>query len=176
MTEQWRPVVGFEGLYEASDAGCVKSVKRIVPRVDGRPLSVKERVLRPSRHKQGYLQVTMSKDGRRYCDYVHRIVARSFLGEPPDGHLVCHLDNNPAHNAVSNLIYGTQNLNMKHRDAHGNTRRGDKHSRAKLTSSDIVDIRSLHAFGARKAALAECFGVSRTHVGTILTGDVWAHI
>jgi hypothetical protein len=81
MTEEhWKPVVGYEGLYEVSDRGRVKSVAKVS--VDGR--SYRERILKPfvSRSIPGlaYLAIKLSRDGAKKSNYVHRMVLSAFVG------------------------------------------------------------------------------------------------
>lgn len=99
MSERWLPVPGYEGLYEVSDRGLIRSVKR-----SPRPLS-------PTPSGKGYMKVTLSRDGVRWDTYVHRLVLTAFVGPCPEGHEACHQDGVPANNALSNLRWGTSSDN-----------------------------------------------------------------
>ena len=102
MTAEWKPVLGWEGMYEISDTGGVWSIRR------GRPL-------KPFTNKLGYQLVDLKDGGRREMTRVHRLVCTAFHGEqPPDRPLVMHLDNDPGNNQASNLKWGTQLENMGH--------------------------------------------------------------
>lgn len=108
MREQWRPIAGYEGLYEISDQGRVKSLRF------GR-----ERILNPrsGNGAAGHLAVTLP--GRKN-HYVHRMVAEAFLGPcPVEGHIVCHKNGNAGDNRAENLYWGSRKENVldtwKHR-------------------------------------------------------------
>lgn len=116
MGERWIPIPGYEGRYEVSDLGNVRSLARISVRSNGRPLPVRERILKPTAHyRSGHLRVFL--EGK--CIEVHRLVAAAFLGPRPDGLEVCHWDDNPRNNHVSNLRYGTFSDNMRDRVRNG---------------------------------------------------------
>jgi hypothetical protein len=115
--ERWLPVPGFEGMYEVSDMGRVRSWKRWG--VDG------ARILKPHPDGDGYLKVALHRDSKRFDVAIHRLVPLAFIGPPPQGHEVRHLDGDPANNHLSNLRYGTQFENAQDRVAHGR----DAHAR-----------------------------------------------
>lgn len=111
MSETWLPVVGYEGFYEVSDHGRVRSLDR-VEQINNRwgPMTrvKKGKVLTPG-SRRGYLNVDLRAPGERPRHHlVHRLVARAFLGPHPDGKgLVLHRDDDPADNRVGNLRWGT---------------------------------------------------------------------
>ena len=109
MTEIWKPVVGFEGLYEVSNLGRVKSLydqfKR--PRVLIRKESVKP---------EGYCYLDLK--GKQF--YVHRLVAMAFIENPQNKPFVNHKDSNPSNNHVDNLEWVTHAENAQHGYKHGN--------------------------------------------------------
>ena len=100
MTEEWRPVVGYEGFYEVSDQGRVR-------RVAAGQGSVAGRILRPSSDPKGRQQVTLSGGGVARRRRVHHLVLEAFVGPRPDGMVACHWDDNPRNNALANLRWGT---------------------------------------------------------------------
>lgn len=95
--ETWKPVVGYEGLYEVSDMGRVKSLNY---RRTG-----KEEILKLEPDTLGYLRVGLYKNGKRERVKVHILVMRTFKGECPKGHEVDHYDWNPKNNRLENLRY-----------------------------------------------------------------------
>lgn len=111
--EAWLPVEGFEGFYEVSSLGRVRSLARTIH------LSTGPRRL-PSREvgtgidgSNGYRRVSLTGHGKAALRRVHAMVAAAFIGPRPKGMVVRHLDSNPGNNAASNLAYGTQSENMK---------------------------------------------------------------
>lgn len=128
--ETWLPVVGYEGLYEVSDHGRVRSIRRVVMRSDGTPLPVAERIL------AGYTNVesngatrrtvNLSCDGRRRTRYIHSLVMEAFIGPRPAGADICHGNGDGADNSLSNLRYDSRSANLL--DA---VRHGTHHSAAK---------------------------------------------
>lgn len=108
--EQWLPVVGFQGFYEVSSTGLVRSLPRTY---------TKGRVLRPASLKYGHLHVDLWANGVGKTMFVHSMVAEAFLGPCPPGLQVRHLDGNARNNAVTNLAYGTASENAYDRTRHG---------------------------------------------------------
>src|SRR5690242_190605 len=114
--EQWRPVVGYEGAYEVSDHGRVRSLMREVPAGQrGGTRLVPGRLLVAPLGRNGYRQVTL----RRRTHLVHALVATAFLGERPPGLEVCHNDGDSENNAVANLRYDTVSENRLDTVRHG---------------------------------------------------------
>ncbi len=114
--EVWVPAAGYEGRYEVSSFGRIKSLSRIATCKNGRTRTVSGKILSPSVHpKTGRLSLCL--EGKMW--FVHRIVAVSFLGPCPDGMHVCHWDDNPKNNCVTNLRYATCSENMFDRVRNG---------------------------------------------------------
>ena len=104
--EEWRPIDGYEGAYEVSNLGRVKSVGRIVKRASS-SMRIQGRILKPVINEHGYEVVHMRKGGKVYGYLVHRLVAAAFLPQDPDPDrwIVDHIDGIKTHNYVSNLRY-----------------------------------------------------------------------
>lgn len=113
--ETWRPVLGFEGTYEVSDLGCVRSLDRTTK--GGR--HIPGVLLRQASGPTGYRHVTLQLDGRRETRSVHRIVLEAFKGRRPVGMEACHGAGGPADNRLSNLRWGTHSENNLDRVAAG---------------------------------------------------------
>ena len=108
--EFWLPVKDYEGLYEVSNFGRVKSLARINPRNVFMP----ERIMSSHILKKGYRKLTLSKSGINKKFWVHRLVAIAFIPNPENKKEVNHIDCNPSNNHVSNLEWVTPSENMKH--------------------------------------------------------------
>lgn len=119
MSEEWRPVVGYEGLYEVSSLGRVRGVDRKVPR-SGHALTVRGRIMRPHPNSRGhYLIVDLTYAGQRRTRLVHRLVGEAFFGPLPHGLQTRHLNGNSFDNRLVNLRYGTRLENVQDAIAHG---------------------------------------------------------
>ena len=110
MKEQWKPISGYEGLYEVSDLGRVKSFDRI----DKIGRLHKGRVLKAAKEGGGYSFVSLFRNGVRSHKKVHQLVAEAFLGKCPNGYEVNHIDENKSNNSCNNLEYVTRHENLVH--------------------------------------------------------------
>ena len=122
----WKPVPGYEGSYEVSSTGLVRSCSRSVRGPGGHAKRIAGTVLSPSTSKTGYKRVTLYKDGRQKTFGVHQIVLAAFVGPAPAGTETCHNDGNPANNHLENLRYDTKRANQLDRIAHGNNDRSNR--------------------------------------------------
>lgn len=115
MDEVWRPVPGFEGAYEASSFGRIRSLERkarngrLWPGV----------MLKACQHPNGHLQVTLSLHNSKGRQWVHRLVLLSFLGPAPAGMEAIHRNGDPQDNHLDNLEWGTRARNVRDQVRHG---------------------------------------------------------
>lgn len=119
MNECWRPIAGFEGIYEASTTGKVRSVDRATKLANGNVRKYRGQLISQFENSAGYYVIRLSKNGKTSPHRVHRIVAETFIGERGQGLEIRHLDGNPKNNDVSNLKYGTHSENMFDKRGHG---------------------------------------------------------
>ena len=121
MSEQWRDVVGYEGLYEVSDCGQVRTVARTIVRRNGRVQPAPQRILRLKPTRQGYWRIGLTKElaGRQEFHFVHRLVLEAFVGPRPEGMECRHLNGDPGNNIVENLCWGTHSENSLDKRRHG---------------------------------------------------------
>lgn len=108
LSENWLPVVGYEGIYEVSDLGRV----RALPRIDAQGGNRRLRVFKPSRMDAwGHRGVTLRRDGVIRSFYVHSLVLEAFVGPRPPGMEGCHWNDVPDDNRLTNLRWGTRSEN-----------------------------------------------------------------
>jgi transposase len=169
-TEVWRPVVGYEGLYEVSDRGRVRGVDRCG--ADGR--RVKGKLLNPNPTHGGYFAVTLRKSGIPKTLKVHKLVLRAFVGPCPTGMEARHFpDRDPTNNRLCNLSWASHAQNCADRSFHGTQRRGDTHGRSKISSRDLERIFDLRESGLLVREIAKQIGLSSSQVKRILTRKSW---
>ena len=176
MKERWRPVVGFEGLYEVSDQGRVRGLDRLIAHPRGGVRRWPGRVLRACVMPHGYLEVSLCKDGTRTLRTVHSVVAEAFHGPAPAGHEVAHENGRRADCRASNLSWKTRKDNHADKIRHGTTNRGERQWKSKLTKARVLLARRLAAEGVSQGVLGERFGVNRETIGKVVRRETWAHI
>lgn len=109
IAERWLPVVGFEGLYEVSDLGRVRSLGR----VDALGRSYPPLILAQEVKTNGRHRVKLCDAGRQERRQVHRLVLEAFVGQCPDGLEACHWNDDPHDNRLSNLRWDTKGANSR---------------------------------------------------------------
>ena len=109
--EYWKPIVGYENLYEVSNLGRIRSFDRWVKSKNGSIRICRGRILKPYTNKDGYLYVVLSKNNKHKTYKVHRLVAQAFLDNPNNLPQVNHKDENPLNNNVNNLEWCNSKYN-----------------------------------------------------------------
>jgi len=109
--EIWKDITGYEGLYQVSNTGKVRSLDRITNGPYGSKRLVKGRELVLHKSGSGYLFANLAKDSKHICKEVHRLVMNEFVGPRFNDLVVDHIDNNKLNNHVSNLQYVTHRFN-----------------------------------------------------------------
>lgn len=128
--EEWRAIPGYEGLYEVSSLGQVRSMTRTVParnRFGSMLKRYEGRVKATHLDKDGYVYLGLYRGGTGQMHRVSRLVLLAFVGQPEPGMEACHDDHDKTNNALSNLSWGTRLENEQAKTAAGrrpaNTRR-----------------------------------------------------
>lgn len=159
--EEWRDIPGYEGRYQVSNLGRVRSLDRRVPCCCGATRLMRGRVLKPASSKRDpHLSVVLGHGAAG--SLVHKLVALAFLGACPVGQEVRHLDGNPQNNRADNLAYGTRTENILDVYHVGKAWRT-------LTAEQALEIRRRLLAGERGADLAKEYGVSQSCVSAIKT-------
>lgn len=124
---KWKDVVGYEGLYQVSNTGLVRSLDREVPHGKyGGTRRLRGRVLRGSPNNYGLLMVSLSKDGVQPKVPIHQIVAAAWLGPKPEGTIIRHGSGGSLDNSIENLCYGSKSDDLLAKPRNGTlVRRSD---------------------------------------------------
>ena len=171
--EKWLAIPTWEGLYEASSLGRIRSLTRMRPMPNGGMRAHVGKVLAPSVGASGYLQVVLNDCARKVTIPVHRAVCRAFHGPKQKGLQCRHLDGNQRNNAASNLEWGTPLQNAGDRLRHGTYPLGAKNHKSKLTEAQAREILATvepHVVTAKK------FCVTPELVGQIRNRVAWKHL
>lgn len=178
--EVWKDIKDYEGLYQASTLGNIRSLnyRNKVGRV---------RNLKPSRDSAGYGQVVLCRDGVQSKVKVAVLVAETFYRRREKGEVVMHLNNIRLDDRLENLKIGSYSENTlqkfvdgythteKQRRAVSEAKRGVKHHNSKLSEAQVIEIRE-NPDVLSGAALARKYGVSETTINDIRRGKTWKHL
>ncbi len=165
-SEIWKAIPGYEGAYEVSNLGRVRSRDRLVRVGHGAFRTLRGRVLRPAPGRTG-LCVVVGKGNTRQ---VHSLVAAAFIGPRPPAADVRHLDGDPTNNCATNLAYGTRSENNRDVVYHG---------RRRLSVEQVRQLRARAAFGfayGERYQIALAWGVNPGTVYHALSGKQYSHV
>lgn len=139
MKERWRDIIGFEGLYQVSNLGRVRSLDRVIGSDKRSNQTRKGRILKPAKgNKFGHLKVNLWRNNNSNRVWLHRLVAEAFIGPCPDGQEVRHGPNGLTDNSIFNLSYGTR------QDNNLDKRRDGTHNGKPVRRSDGIEFMNLH--------------------------------
>lgn len=171
--ETWKDIPEYEGSYQVSDLGRVKSLTREVVRTTS-VLTIPEKILKSPPGNHGYPVVNLCKNKKIKQRLVHTLVAEVFIGPCPEGQEVRHRDGVRTHCALSNLIYGTRLQNVQDAQEHGTHIKGSKVGNSKLVEEDVKEIRRRLAAGEGVTAIAKDYPVQYQQISAIRDGTRWA--
>jgi len=176
MIELWKSIPGYEGIYEVSNLGRVRSLDRLRKNPNGMA-KFKGRIITGNHGGKHYFQVALHKDGRKQYYSVHRLVAEAFIPNPDNKPQVNHIDGNKQNNVYTNLEWATPSENILHSFRTGlNPCSGEKNVNAKLNPDIIAKIRSEYIKGQRGSgllALSKKYGVAKSTMLSIISGETW---
>lgn len=168
--EEWKDIPGYEGRYQASTHGRIRSVDRYVSGVNhytGNPFlrRITSKVLRPGRYcKSGHVSVVLGRGTNGIP--VHQLVMLTYCGKPPKGMEILHSNGDPTDNRLVNLRYGTRTENILDVYRQGGRWR-------KLSIPDVQEIRLGLNAGISGAELARRYKVSPTTISNIKKGKIY---
>ena len=178
QAEIWRDIPGFEGFYQASSLGRVRSIDRTITTSNGRQWVQPGKSLTPdTNHNGGYLTVQLSRNGiaKRYL--VHRLIASAFLPNPTGLPEVNHKNGLKHQNDTGNLEWADRQRNIDHAVEHTLIdNKGEKNQQAKLTENEVLEIRRLSASGLSNSEIAAVTRATRRNVQNITSRTSWKHV
>jgi hypothetical protein len=186
--EVWKDVIGYEGAYQVSNYGNVKSIDRFVPSKYGKTRRVKGVKLKQRSDKDGYLYVNLKKNQKGRSSRVHRLVCEAFHDNHDNKPQVNHINGVKNDNNSENLEWVTMSENRQHAYdiglQNGESRRGVKNNFAKLSNEDVLKIRSMYSGDLRGVKdkkgrltcsdIAKNYKVSAATVQDIVKRKKWA--
>lgn len=174
-SEFWKDVPGYEGRYQASTHGRIRSLMFVnghTSKVRARPLILSQGIHPRTR----YCSVSLCLAGRTTTFLVHRLILATFAGRAPRHRESSHLDGDRQNNYASNLRWMTTAQNARMKELHGTVRRGSTNHCSKLVEADIPKIRRRLDAGDALVALSRDFGVAPKIISRIRDGEAWTHV
>lgn len=165
--EIWKPIIGWDGYYEISNFGRVKSLPRVSYRGRNKHKQIlSERIMKQQTNGLGRPTVDLSNNELSKTLQVALMVARAFIPNPENKPQVNHIDGNPANNQVSNLEWATRSENLKHAWQTGLK----KHYTTSVSDNDVKKMRIYREAGLPVIFIADIFNCSQTYVSNICNG------
>lgn len=162
MEEVWKNINGYNGLYQVSNLGRVRSMPRVINRSIGTCVT-KERILKTFQLKGGYVNVMLRINGKSVNHNVHRLVAETFIPNiNPNYDCVNHIDGNKANNRIDNLEWCNHSINCLHSYDNGMSKKVGK-----LSPEQVLDVRERLLNGERVTDIAISLNVSKNIISDI---------
>jgi hypothetical protein len=180
--EIWKDIPGFEGWYQVSPDGRVKSMARSTPtrnRWGPCLYNQPEKEIFGRIDSYGYRRFSVCVAGEVSSMFAHTAVALAFIGpRPSPEHQVAHWNGDKLNNHFSNLRWATPKENSQDNVRHGKTANqfGERHSHNKLTEDMVREIRRTPYYRGFNRAFAAKFNVTEQSIGKVRLGNRWPHI
>ena len=167
MDEEWRDIPGYEGLYQASNTGYIRSLDRTVKCGESGKRKLKGKKLTPIKLKSGYLSVAPSKNGKSQGIHVHLLIIKAFSEGNHDNMVCIHKDGNLLNNTINNLCWVP----------HTEMNQGEKAGTHKLTKIQVKNIRKRYSEGGISLyRLGRMYGVNQSTIRDAIKYISWNHI
>jgi len=167
--EIWKDIPNYEGLYQASSYGQIKSL------INNRN-NYREKILRQTKDKDGYFKVILSKNKHPKSFRVHRLIYETFNTYIPFNMVCRHMDGNNQNNCIENLAIGTVSDNEKDKIKHGTHNKGSRNGRSKINNLIVRIIRHLIKYDMSEEYIGKIFGVSHSIISMIKLNKIWTHV
>lgn len=175
--EVWKDITGYEGMYQVSNFGRVKSLGWNKIRSQNKKSIRADRILKTQTTHRGYLRLELNKNGVGIKFVVHRLVALTFLSNEDDKPEINHINGIKSDNRLANLEWCTSKQNKIHafNNNLSNHARGENHVCSKLKLEQVRDIRSKFKSGEFKnqTKVAKLFNVTRSSIWCIVNNINW---
>ena len=179
INEVWCDIAGYEGKYQISNCGRIKSFPKFIKRAKG-SYYTKEKVLKCTLDNYGYPCVNLYSNGNVRHTRVHILVAKAFIENANGYSDINHKDGNKTNNHIDNLEWCVHSYNIQHAyNLALTTNFGENHKDNKLTTLDVIWIREHYKKNSREfgsGAIARKFNVSDTLVRDIIHHKKWKHV
>ena len=182
VSEEWRPVVGWEDLYEVSNLGRVRSLPRVVSDSNGRTRRMPMRMRKPYVNVQhGRRELGLKDSGRFAMRTVYSLVADAWIGAKPDGLEINHKNGDYTDDRAENLEYVTKSENLRHAYRLGLRSKphwlaGANHWAAVLTEDCVREIRKRHKRGESLSDLSSEYGVGVPSIRRAVNRQTWKNV
>lgn len=175
IPEEWRSIEGYDGFYDVSNYGRVRSWRagNGSGKRRGLPKMMSQKI-----DRYGYPHIGIRKNHKKKFFTIHRLVAIAFIPKPKGKDHVNHKDNDTTNNFYLNLEWCTPKENTGHGVLYGNIEFiGEGSPNSKLTKKEVLEIRSLYRDGTyTQKELGKIYGVSGGHIGQIVNRKSWSHV
>jgi hypothetical protein len=173
----WKDVKGFEGIYQVSSTGILKCLERRIKRPKKGEYISKSILRKGNIGKRGYVQIPLSKNGKRYSKTMHQIVAVSFLENPNNYKEVNHINGIKHDNRVENLEWCSRSENIIHAVKTGllPVTKGSERIQSKITEEQAIEIKYSDK-SIKGITFAKKYNVTNANISNIRKGVTWKHI
>jgi len=170
--EIWKDILGYEGLYQVSNLGNIKSIERLRIDTKGRKRIFPQKIIKPLLSDRGYCQVNLYKNSKLQTRRINRLVALSFIPNLQNKEQVNHINGIKTDNSVPNLEWTTSKENVIHSFKTGlkRGRTGTKCNFSKLSESDVLKIRNSDL---NYSQLSELFSTTISNISNIKNNITW---
>lgn len=169
--EVWKPVLGYEGLYEVSNSGRVRAL------FSTSNFHKPGRILKPWLTYNGYCQIHLMRPGeKRKAKCIHTLMLEAFVGPAPEKCEARHLNGIRNDNRPDNLAWGTHKENSEDSRRNGTMAIGERQGASKLTAKDVIAIREMRSSGMSLSSIASLFSIDKSNVSAIALRKSWRHV